>query len=305
MTDPRVPLKNPGLAAVLAFLVPGLGHAYQGRLFKAVLYCVCILGTFFGGMALGDWQPVYYRMDADHSRFSYFSQVMVGVPALPALVQKARYERDSEIGASGGLDDGDPLEAEFAGLLLQRGGEQVPVQGNIALSQQAESISGTFTGSSLEDGAPVSLTLSSPMTLQQKVYPSRARDLECMVVDDAGQMVGTLRGYVPRPFWDWYQVPLGGPNGDGTYDNTALATVHGRLGKQFDLASVFTWIAGLLNVLAIWDAFEGPAYGYGDETSEESGRKREGEPDQDKSSAEDTARAAQSSETADQPGGEG
>jgi hypothetical protein len=32
---------------------------------------------------------------------------------------------------------------------------------------------------------------------------------------------------------------------------------------------VYTWIAALLNVLVMWDAFEGPAYGYGDEKPED------------------------------------
>ena len=35
------------------------------------------------------------------------------------------------------------------------------------------------------------------------------------------------------------------------------------------MAMVFTWIAGLLNILAIWDAVEGPAFGYGDEHKNE------------------------------------
>ncbi|MFN9825440.1 MAG: hypothetical protein ACK58J_14935, partial [Planctomyces sp.] len=33
----------------------------------------------------------------------------------------------------------------------------------------------------------------------------------------------------------------------------------------YDVAAVLTWIAGLLNLMAIWDAAQGPAYGYGDE----------------------------------------
>ena len=32
---------------------------------------------------------------------------------------------------------------------------------------------------------------------------------------------------------------------------------------------MFTWIAGLLNLMAIWDAYDGPAYGYGDEEPED------------------------------------
>ena len=33
-----------------------------------------------------------------------------------------------------------------------------------------------------------------------------------------------------------------------------------QLGGRFDLGVVFTFIAGLLNVLAIYDACQGPAY---------------------------------------------
>ena len=35
MSDPRINLKNRHWAAVLAFLIPGAGHAYQGRYFFA------------------------------------------------------------------------------------------------------------------------------------------------------------------------------------------------------------------------------------------------------------------------------
>lgn len=268
MTDPRVPLKSPALAAVLAYLIPGLGHAYQGRFFKATVYAVCILGTFFAGMALGDWQPVYYRMDAEHSRFSYFSQVMVGAPALPALVQKARFERDRELGVLPGLDNGRDLETSFQGRFITNSDMVMEVTGSISLMQSADDIvSGEFRGTNTEQEV-VRLRLSG-VSLHPKVYPSRERQCECQVVDEAGRRLGTLRGAIPRAFTDWCEVPLGGPVGGGRYDNTSLAAVHGRLGKRFDLASVFTWIAGLLNVLAIWDAFEGPAYGFGDESEGE------------------------------------
>lgn len=262
MTDPRVPLKNPVLAAVLGYLIPGLGHAYQGRFFKATVYAVCILGTFFAGMALGDWQPVYYRMDSDHSRFSYFSQVMVGLPALPAIVQDNRFQRSMAMGVLPGLDNSSSLESSFVGE-LRAGRLVVPISGSISLRQSDDVVTGEFRGTNDEMGV-VRYQLSG-VNLHPKVYPSRDRECECQVVDSDGKRVGSIQGVIPRGFTDWCQVPLGGPRGDGTYDNTSLAAVHGRLGKRFDLASVFTWIAGLLNVLAIWDAFEGPAYGYGDE----------------------------------------
>ena len=43
---PEIKLKDPALAAFLAWLVPGLGHWYQGRRAKAVLFFVCIMGIF-------------------------------------------------------------------------------------------------------------------------------------------------------------------------------------------------------------------------------------------------------------------
>ena len=45
-----------------------------------------------------------------------------------------------------------------------------------------------------------------------------------------------------------------------------------RLGRSYEIALLFTWVAGLLNLLAIWDAYEGPAYGYGDEVDQPEGQ---------------------------------
>jgi hypothetical protein len=92
MTATTVPLKNRALAALLAFLVPGLGHAYQGRYGKAILYAVCILGLFFVGMALGDWKILYWRWvsplnDPEHFCYWYIWQALTGIVALPSLLQ--------------------------------------------------------------------------------------------------------------------------------------------------------------------------------------------------------------------------
>ncbi|MCA9102271.1 MAG: DUF6677 family protein [Pirellulales bacterium] len=88
--DP-VDLKDPLLAAFLAWLIPGAGHFYQGRTFKGVIYSVCILGTFFYGLLfLGDGHVVYASWKPDPFRFAYLCQVGVGLPALPALVQAHR-----------------------------------------------------------------------------------------------------------------------------------------------------------------------------------------------------------------------
>src|SRR5688572_14329257 len=79
-------LKNPGLAALLAWLVPGLGHIYQGRTLKGVLFAITILGLFFFGSWLGSWRVVYLRWDNEEWRFSYLAQVGAGLVAFPAAL---------------------------------------------------------------------------------------------------------------------------------------------------------------------------------------------------------------------------
>ena len=92
MPEPTVNLKNRHLAAFLAWLIPGLGHWYQGRKGKAVLYFVCILSLFLIGLALGDWQVVYWRWvnplrDSEKFCINYPGQFFAGLIAFPALIQ--------------------------------------------------------------------------------------------------------------------------------------------------------------------------------------------------------------------------
>ena len=47
------------------------------------------------------------------------------------------------------------------------------------------------------------------------------------------------------------------PNANASDDLDAL---HKHLGRYFELATVYTMMAGLLNILAIYDALGGPAY---------------------------------------------
>jgi hypothetical protein len=103
-TDPNpetaetIELKDPLLAALAAWLVPGLGHVYQGRWAKGVLFFVCIMGTFVYGLYLGSdpkfgWgRVVYASWEPEDRHLYYFCQVGVGLPALPALVQAIRVQ---------------------------------------------------------------------------------------------------------------------------------------------------------------------------------------------------------------------
>ncbi len=86
----EIDLKDPRLAAFLAWLVPGLGHFYQGRIAKSILFAVCILGTFLYGLYIGNGQVVYASSPSPLTRWQYLFQLGVGLPAAPALVQRQR-----------------------------------------------------------------------------------------------------------------------------------------------------------------------------------------------------------------------
>ncbi len=119
----KVDLRDPALAAFLAWLVPGLGHWYQGRKAKSILFFVCIMGTFCYGLYLGGspevgWgRSVYVSWRPGDRRFQYICQIGVGLPALPAVVQANRV-RDGKEPLCGGmmapprLDSSDPNQLD-------------------------------------------------------------------------------------------------------------------------------------------------------------------------------------------------
>jgi hypothetical protein len=94
-------------AALLSYLVPGLGQIVQGRIAKGVLFLVCLYSLFFAGMAMGNWRNVYIvdtAKDATgdwennpfhlprgianlYNRLHYVGQFWIGVAAWPAIWQ--------------------------------------------------------------------------------------------------------------------------------------------------------------------------------------------------------------------------
>jgi TM2 domain-containing membrane protein YozV len=82
-----VDLKDPVVAAILGWMIPGLGHLYQGRTGKGLLFMICILSTFFFGLFISDGKAVYAWWSPDDWRLPYLCQLGVGLPATPALVQ--------------------------------------------------------------------------------------------------------------------------------------------------------------------------------------------------------------------------
>ena len=152
----EVDLKNPWLAGLWAWLWPGAGHLYQGRYAKGILFMVCILLTYFWGLAMGNGHVVYASFKKPDIRYPYLCQVGVGLPALPALVQRYRQNEGKE------------------------------------------------------------------------------------------------------PLWGGIMAPPQQPVREQEYDE--LASWHSETGFYFELGTLYTMIAGLLNILAIYDAHSGPAF---------------------------------------------
>ncbi len=177
-------LKDPALAAFLAWLIPGLGHLYQGRFAKAALFFVCIMSTFVYGLYLGGsselgWgRVVYASWRTNDKRLHYFAQIGIGLPAMPALVQASRMRSQKKVWGGDGF---------WKGFMA----------------------------------------------------PPR----------------------LPRPGKDGDDFDRDVPDPDDpNRDQPAAHTLHNRLNRGFELGSVYATIAGLLNILAIYDAWGGPVF---------------------------------------------
>jgi hypothetical protein len=107
-------------AAILSFLIPGLGQIFQGladrnfnRFSKGLFFLVTLSGMFFYGMWLGRWQNVYLPPFAEerpvfiaghrppnlignlYTRMHYAGQFWIGVAAWPAAIHY--YAPDSSL----------------------------------------------------------------------------------------------------------------------------------------------------------------------------------------------------------------
>lgn len=93
-----IDLPNPKTAALLAWLVPGLGHLYQGRRTKGVIFMASIVGLFVAGMVIGGGKVAYastlpfapvgsYLFDG----WPFVCQSGIGVVAIPGWLERSRY----------------------------------------------------------------------------------------------------------------------------------------------------------------------------------------------------------------------
>jgi len=180
-----IDLRNPALAAVLSWAVPGLGQLYQGRTTKGGLFMAAILTTFVLGLWLGGGKVVYASWKPGDTRWAFVCQAGAGLVALPAVVQSAK--------------------------LLG------PARQPLFLSS----------------------FMAPPLAAGQ--YVSRAY---------ADQLARHDPDIQPDDFFD--KPPL------KQFRRDQLAQWHRQLGKFFDIGTLYTMLAGMLNLLVIYDAWAGP-----------------------------------------------
>ena len=250
------------VSLVLAILVPGLGHLYQGRILKGLIYLVGILGLFLWGVKMGEGVVVYNLPERGMPRrltLHYAAQLGAGLISYPALWQQSRVSKGNRPVTQ--LEQ--PLSAKFSGKLTTNGDEKIigTLEGKVQLAPESSDYGpetmGTFRGTL--NGEPIELPLMGRFELDRPIAAGFRRQLKCGVANE--RKSGTshdrmIEGSIPRSFMNGYGIAP---------DLDQLQEVTGRLGKLHELALVFTWIAGLLNILAIWDCVQGPAYGFGDE----------------------------------------
>ena len=124
---PAAPVKLDPLAALLSYLVPGLGQIYQGRTGKGVMFLAAVYTLFFYGMAMGQWKNVFIpdtkkyepvflfnRFDQNGNnvgtqlpggvvtalwhRPQFLGQFWLGVAVWPAVLQYRAYDERKEAG---------------------------------------------------------------------------------------------------------------------------------------------------------------------------------------------------------------
>lgn len=137
---PLPPVKLDPLAALLSYLVPGLGQISQGRVGKGLLFFGGLYALFFYGMWMGQWKNVWLPdatalpdvsvagqqlggpAKALKYRLEFLGQFWIGAAAWPAVHQYATYDPTKEKGKLFGTFQRAPSESELNDL--QRNGDK-------------------------------------------------------------------------------------------------------------------------------------------------------------------------------------
>ena len=193
-----VDLRDPFVAALLAWLWPGAGHFYQRRFAKGFLFMICILGTFFYGLGLGRGRVVYASFKTP-VRWQYVLQLGAGAVTFPAIAQAIKTKTNPNTFRN--VDD-------FV--------KQTP----------------------------------DPFFILAERYPENTNF-------PAYHRVESGDNYDGPTFKDGFMAPPPGPVYPNDMD--VLGMWHVEMKHKFEMGTLYCIIAGLLNLLVIYDAFVGPA----------------------------------------------
>jgi hypothetical protein len=194
-----IDLKSPVVAALLSWLVPGLGQIVQGRRLKGVLFMATLVPVFLAGMWLGGGRVVYASWKPGEKRWAFLCQAGIGTAAIPALIQSWRLEGPS----------------------------------------RQPAFSSTFMAPPLSRGQPISAAYADVLV---RTDP----DIEA----DDFRVLAPWRQFRPPP-------------PPGMLDRKPadqLSIWHKQLGRFFEIGTLYTMLAGMLNVLVVYDAFSGPMH---------------------------------------------
>jgi hypothetical protein len=113
---PLPPVKLDPLAALMSYLIPGLGQVYQGRVGKGLLFFFGLYVLFFYGMWMGQWRNVWLPDASDlpdvtvagqnlggafkaaYYRPQFLGQFWIGAAAWPSVVQYVKYDKAKQEG---------------------------------------------------------------------------------------------------------------------------------------------------------------------------------------------------------------
>ncbi|HEV3439133.1 MAG TPA: DUF6677 family protein [Gemmata sp.] len=137
---PLPPVKFDPVAALLSYLIPGLGQVYQGRVGKGLLFFFGLYVLFFYGMWMGQWRNVWLPETSDLPeiviasqqlegtskslayRPQFLGQFWIGMAAWPAVYQYIQFDQRKDVGPMFGKFERMPSEDELNDL--QRNGSK-------------------------------------------------------------------------------------------------------------------------------------------------------------------------------------
>jgi len=86
VAEARARGRHPEIAALLAFVIPGMGHVYLGKFFKGFVAFVFLMGLYTAGLFVTRGECVSLDRDKGHP-YAFFAQVGCGLPTGMALLR--------------------------------------------------------------------------------------------------------------------------------------------------------------------------------------------------------------------------